>query len=308
VVGPQPAAHEAAELEKRRAPTRTHRHGNLVEAACNRDGANGLLGAWHVLSRHRTLERRSTSSRTSRRAPQPDDKLKPAHRRHHPRHVREGLALSENKLPRSLRAFITEHHGTNRIVYFYEKARERAEGHAPNAAEYAYGGPLPRSAETAICMLADGVEAAARALPDPSAERFRELVERIVRQRLDQGQLRDAPITLAQLEKVKEQFVRVLLGMYHGRIDYPTAPTAAAPAAPAAPLVNVPPGPAPGSAPTPAGVGGGATHGAAQAPRPSRRRRARPGTAARRRRSSPPREPVRRHRAPAARRARIPCT
>ncbi len=201
---------------------------NLVEAACTAIGANGLLGRvgtyYHDIGK---LERPQYFVENQPRGRNPHDKLKPSASAGIIRgHVREGLELAERyKLPRSVRSFITEHHGTNRIVYFYEKARERADGQAPNGAEYAYGGPLPRSAETAICMLADGVEAAARALPDPSAERFRELVERIVRQRLDQGQLRDAPITLAQLERVKEQFVRVLLGMYHGRLDYPTGPT-----------------------------------------------------------------------------------
>jgi membrane-associated HD superfamily phosphohydrolase len=72
-------------------------------------------------------------------------------------------------------------------------------------------------------MLADGAEAAARVLNDPTPQKIREVIDRIVRQRIDQGQLREAPITLAQLETVKEQFTRVLSGMYHSRIDYPAA-------------------------------------------------------------------------------------
>ena len=92
-----------------------------------------------------------------------------------------------------------------------------------NSAEFAYPGPSPRSIETAIVMLADGAEAAARVLNDPTPQKIREVIDRIVRQRLDQGQLREAPITLAQLEIVKEQFTRVLAGMYHTRIDYPAA-------------------------------------------------------------------------------------
>jgi putative nucleotidyltransferase with HDIG domain len=211
---------------------------NLVEAACTAIGANALLGRvgtyYHDIGK---LERPQHFVENQQRGRNPHDKLKPSASAAIIRgHVEEGLELADrHRLPRSVRAFITEHHGTNRIVYFYEKARERSGGQTPTGAEYAYGGPLPRSPETAICMLADGVEAAARVLPDPTAERFRELVERIVRQRLDQGQLRDAPITLAQLERVKEQFVRVLLGMYHGRLDYPTTADPAAAAAVAAP-------------------------------------------------------------------------
>lgn len=199
---------------------------NLVEAACNAVGANGLLGRvgtyYHDIGK---LERPGYFVENQPRGRNPHDKLKPSASAGIIRgHVREGLELAaQSKLPRAVRAFITEHHGTNRIVYFYEKAKERADGQVPNATEYAYPGPLPQSAETAICMLSDGVEAAARAMPDPSPERFRELVDRIVRQRLDEGQLRHAPLTLAQLETVKETFVRVLLGMYHSRIDYPAA-------------------------------------------------------------------------------------
>jgi hypothetical protein len=137
--------------------------------------------------------------------------------------VREGLELAEEyKLPRALRAFITEHHGTGRIQYFLEKAKERGDG-GVNATEFIYPGPIPQTAETAVCMLADGVEAAARVLHDPTPAKIRELVEHIVRQRMDQGQLREAPLTLRQIELIKEHFARVLIGMYHNRIDYPAA-------------------------------------------------------------------------------------
>jgi membrane-associated HD superfamily phosphohydrolase len=72
-------------------------------------------------------------------------------------------------------------------------------------------------------MLADGVEAATRVLSEPTPAKIRDVVDHIVRQRIDQGQLRDAPLTLKQLDIVKEEFVRVLSGMYHNRIDYPTS-------------------------------------------------------------------------------------
>jgi membrane-associated HD superfamily phosphohydrolase len=71
-------------------------------------------------------------------------------------------------------------------------------------------------------MLADGAEAATRALADPTPERIREVIDFVIKQRLDQGQLRDAPLTLRQLTIVKQQFARVLGGMYHARVDYPT--------------------------------------------------------------------------------------
>jgi hypothetical protein len=72
-------------------------------------------------------------------------------------------------------------------------------------------------------MLADGVEAAARVLHEPTPDKIREVVDHIVRQRMEQGQLNEAPLTLRQIGVVKEQFTRVLAGMYHNRIDYPAS-------------------------------------------------------------------------------------
>jgi len=196
---------------------------NLAEAACNAIGANGLLsrvGAYyHDIGK---LKKPEYFVENQPRGRNPHDKLKPATSAAIIRnHVREGLELAvENNLPAGVRSFITEHHGTAPITYFLEKARER-DG-ATNPADFAYPGPIPQSAETAICMLGDGIEASAHVLHDPTPAKIRDVIDHIVRQRIDQGQLRDAPLTLRQLEVIKEQFARVLVGMYHHRIDYPT--------------------------------------------------------------------------------------
>jgi len=198
---------------------------NLAEAACRAIGANPLLarvGAYyHDIGK---LARPQYFVENQAKGRNPHDKLKPAMSASIIRnHVSAGLELAEqHKLPRALRAFITEHHGTGDITYFREKARER-DGVLPTTAEYAYPGPVPQSAETAVLMLADGVEAAARVLSEPTAQRVREVVEHIVRLRIEQGQLRDAPLTLRQLETIKDEFTRVLSGMYHNRVDYPAA-------------------------------------------------------------------------------------
>ena len=197
---------------------------NLAEAACRAIGANALLarvGAYyHDIGK---LSKPQYFVENQPRGRNLHDKLKPNTSALIIRnHVREGLELAEAEhVPRSIRAFITEHHGTGTIAYFLEKARER-DGAVPNAAEYTYPGPVPQSAETAVVMLADGAEAATRALPDPTPDRIREVIELVVRQRLEQGQLRDAPLTLRQLTVVKREFARVLGGMYHARVDYPT--------------------------------------------------------------------------------------
>lgn len=196
---------------------------NLTEAACNAIGANALLGRvgayYHDIGK---LARAQYFAENLGGAGNPHDRLKPRTSAEIIKdHVSDGLALAdEYHLPRAIRAFITEHHGTVPISYFLEKAR--GEGTC-DAADFAYPGPVPQSAETAICMLADGVEAATRVLDDPTPRRIREVVDHIVRQRLDQGQLRAAPITLHQLETVKAEFARVMSAMFHNRVEYPAA-------------------------------------------------------------------------------------
>lgn len=196
---------------------------NLVEAATQAVGANALLarvGAYyHDIGK---LEKPEYFVENQPRGRNPHDKLEPAASAAIIRnHVREGLALAgEFKVPRSVRAFIAEHHGTGPITYFLEKARERDPA-SVSSGEFLYPGPRPQSIETAICMLADGVEAATRVLPDPTPARVREVVETITRSRIEQGQLRNAPITMQQLEVVKAEFVRSLSAMRHTRLAYP---------------------------------------------------------------------------------------
>jgi cyclic-di-AMP phosphodiesterase PgpH len=198
---------------------------NLADAACRAIGANALLarvGAYyHDIGK---IARPQYFVENQDRGRNPHDVLTPGASAQIIRnHVREGLELADAyKLPRALRAFITEHHGTGTISYFLDKARQ-GHGTEADATEFAYPGPLPQSAETAVVMLADGVEASTRVLHDPTPQRIRDVVEHIVRQRVEQGQLAEAPLTLRQLETVKAEFTRVLVGMFHNRIDYPAA-------------------------------------------------------------------------------------
>ncbi|MFW5947684.1 MAG: HD family phosphohydrolase, partial [Gemmatimonadota bacterium] len=199
---------------------------NLAEAAANAIGANALLtrvGVYYhdvgKIDRPQYFIENQPSGRN------PHDRLKPATSAHVVRsHVLDGLELAdEAKLPECIRAFIREHHGTQSISFFYEQAREADPDAELDPEEFAYPGPRPRSRETAIVMLADSVESAARVLPDPSPESITELVDRIVQAKLDARQLDEAPLTLGELARIKEQFVNVLMGMYHQRIDYPPA-------------------------------------------------------------------------------------
>jgi len=136
-------------------------------------------------------------------------------------HVDEGLKLARRyRLPRPLADFIPEHQGTLKMGYFLHQARERD----PQVAEqrFRYNGPIPRSRETAILMLADGCEAALRSLPPGTSEaEARAMVRRIVEARQVDGQLADSGIGRAELELVIQAFVRVWRRMRHRRIAYP---------------------------------------------------------------------------------------
>lgn len=156
----------------------------------------------------------------------PHDKLKPATSAGVVRnHVLEGLRLAdEAHLPAAVRAFIAEHHGTQRISFFYEQAKKQNPDTELDVSHFSYPGPRPQSKETAIAMLADSVESATRVLQDPTSERIRELVDRIVDTKIDDGQLEETPLTFKDIRLIKEEFVSVLSGMHHQRIDYPPKP------------------------------------------------------------------------------------
>lgn len=194
----------------------------LAEQACTAIGANGLLARVGAYYHDVGKVARPPYFVENQQGDNPHDRLTPTESAAIIKgHVGDGLRLAEaHKVPRAIRAFIAEHHGTEPISYFAEKAR--GFGDDPNNTIFRYAGPLPQTAESAIFMLADGVDAATRVLRDRSPERIREVVEKIVKRRLEQGQLRDAPLTLAHLEAIKTSFVRTLTSMHHARIDYPS--------------------------------------------------------------------------------------
>jgi putative nucleotidyltransferase with HDIG domain len=139
-------------------------------------------------------------------------------------HVRDGIDLGyEHGLPVQIIGFIPQHHGTSVMSYFYGKALRELGGDEEAAARdrYRYPGPKPQSREAAILMLADGVEASVRSLEEKDEVSIRDMVNRIVDARVEDGQLDDAELTLRNIAQIKEAFVQQLLGMYHSRIQYP---------------------------------------------------------------------------------------
>jgi len=138
-------------------------------------------------------------------------------------HISEGLELARReRLPRAVRDAIPEHHGTMVMAFFFDKALQADP--TVRREDYCYPGPRPRSEESAILMLADGVEGASRALQEPTPSRIRGLVTRIVDERVRDGQLDQCGLTLAEVASIREAFIPVLTAIFHVRAPYPEDP------------------------------------------------------------------------------------
>lgn len=198
---------------------------NLTEAACEAIGANSLLvragSYYHDIGKMVNPQYFIENQPKGRN---PHDRLPPIRSAAIIRdHVRDGIRLAnENRLPPVIHDFIREHHGTALIGFFYDKALEAGDEIGVNPADFAYLGPKPQTRETAIVMLGDGIESAARVLRDPTPERIRSTIDAIVNTRLSEGQLDQCPLTLREIDVARAAFARVLIGMYHRRVDYPT--------------------------------------------------------------------------------------
>lgn len=200
---------------------------NLAEAACEAIGADSLLvragSYYHDIGKMVNPQYFVENQPKGRN---PHDRLPPLRSAAIIRdHVRDGVRLAvEHRLPPMIHDFIREHHGTGLIRFFHDKALEEAgeEAGDVNPGDFAYLGPKPQTRETAILMLADGIESATRVLGDPTPERIRATIEAIVDARFTEGQLDQCPLTLREIDRSRAAFARVLIGMYHRRIDYPS--------------------------------------------------------------------------------------
>jgi len=139
------------------------------------------------------------------------------------RHVSDGLELAKKyRLPLRIQDFIAEHHGTLITRYQYNAALEAAGGEPVDAEKYRYSGPRPRSRETALLMLADGVEARARAEHPKTDDEMLALVRNVIEYRQQAGQLENAPLTQLDLRIISESFFATLRGTFHPRLEYPS--------------------------------------------------------------------------------------
>jgi putative nucleotidyltransferase with HDIG domain len=197
---------------------------NLVEQAVKRIGGNPLLarvGAlYHDVGK---LKRPQFFTENQVSGDNPHDRISP-HLSYLiiTAHVREGLELLRDYgLPADLEAFVAEHHGTTVLSYFYKRALEESSG--LDELNFRYPGPRPRSRETAVLMLADAVESASRSLQEPNQGSIRALIDRLVEQRLQDGQLAESQLNLTDIEEIKDTFERMLTAIMHRRVAYPSA-------------------------------------------------------------------------------------
>lgn len=138
-------------------------------------------------------------------------------------HVKDGLDLAkEYDIPSSISDMIVQHHGTTLVKYFYYTLKNNSDDpDSIKEEDFRYPGPKPQSKEAAIIMIADSVEAAVRSIKDPTFDKIENMVNNIVKDKLNSDQLNECDLTFRDLETIKNCFLKVLKGIYHHRIEYP---------------------------------------------------------------------------------------
>ena len=137
-------------------------------------------------------------------------------------HTKDGVDIAAKyKLPLVIKDIIRQHHGTTLVVYFYHKALKANDGVEIKEDDFRYEGPKPQTKEAAIVMLSDSVEAAVRSMTEKTEAKIEALIRKIVKDKLDDGQLDKCQLTLADLDTISNSFMRVLSGYFHAREQYP---------------------------------------------------------------------------------------
>ena len=136
-------------------------------------------------------------------------------------HPKDGLEIAkEYHLPQVVQNFIIQHHGEGLASYFYNQAVKEQGVENVKEEQFRYPGPKPNTKETAILMIADAVESAVRSLKNPTPEEIEGMINKIIVERLNDGQLSDSPLTLKDIKTIASTFSRILRGMQHNRIKY----------------------------------------------------------------------------------------
>jgi hypothetical protein len=199
--------------------------GNLSEAACKAIGANSLLariGAYyHDIGK---LSKPGYFTENQSIKFNMHEKLAPnMSKMVIINHVKEGIEMAKRyRLSPRLLDFIQQHHGKSLVYFFYRRALEASQDEEEVTEDgFRYPGPKPNSKETAVVLLGDSVEAAARALKEPAAARIEESVHKVINNKFIDGQLDECDLTLKDLEIIATVFIHILSGIYHTRVNYP---------------------------------------------------------------------------------------
>ncbi|WP_165894947.1 HD family phosphohydrolase [Tepidibacillus fermentans] len=197
--------------------------GNLAEAAAEAIGADGLLARvgsyYHDVGK---TKRPTFFIENQLNIANPHDRVAPHISKNIiVAHTRDGVEmLKEYKIPKPIQDIAMQHHGTSLLKYFYHKALQNSDKPIPES-EYRYPGPKPQTKEAAIVGIADSVEAAVRSIQNPTNELIEETVRKIIKSKLDDGQLNECDLTLKELEIVSITILETLKGIFHSRIEYP---------------------------------------------------------------------------------------
>ncbi len=137
-------------------------------------------------------------------------------------HPKDGVDIGKKKrLPEPILEIVGQHHGTSMVSFFYQKALESGNREEISSDKFRYEGPKPQSKEAAIVMLADAVEAGVRSLSKPSSSRVETMARRMIKDKLEDGQLDQSDLTLKELDQIAESFIYIMSGIYHQRVEYP---------------------------------------------------------------------------------------
>ena len=144
-------------------------------------------------------------------------------------HTKDGVELAREKsLPEPIIDLIQQHHGTSLVEYFFHQAQEEDEGSRVDEELFRHPGPKPQTKEAGVLLLADSVESASRALPEPTPSRIARQVHDVINRKLMDGQLDECELTLTDVHKIEQNLIRSLTSVFHGRIKYPEADEPAA--------------------------------------------------------------------------------
>ena len=195
---------------------------NLAEAAASAVGGNGLLARVGAYYHDVGKLKRPMYFKENQMGDNPHDRTDPrVSTAILTAHTRDGCMMAQKeRIPQPVIDIIRQHHGDSPVLYFYDKA-VKLYGEETDISAFRYDGPRPHSREAAVVMLADTIEAAARSIPNPNPEKIDALIRKLVRSKLNDGQLDESDLTFRDLEKICSAFSTVLTGIFHERIEYP---------------------------------------------------------------------------------------